>query len=51
MCKTVVSVNNPGLLVNWNKEKLEDVVIWGQILEKMSLSSNLDVVVRLEIGF
>ena len=50
ICERALSIKKPGLYADWKKEKLEDAVIWGLILDRMILSSSFDMVERLEIG-
>ena len=50
MCERAVSVEKPGQYADWKEEKLEDAIIWGRNLDRMSLSSSFDVVEILEIG-
>ena len=38
MCERAVSVEKPDLNADWKEERLEDAVIWGRILDRMSLS-------------
>ena len=49
-CMRADSVENPGLKADWKEEKLEVSAKRGRILDRMSVSSNFDMLERLEIG-